>query len=187
MPFDCTSSCSLLFSYFFLKIWQNIKIQAKLLTIFVGKVTYLLSKSVTQMIENLGEVVERYCLASPGNKKFALLSEESTYLANMSELAIYLRWNDSGIVSDHFMELVEMDRTRAEDSMRAIKTFSSLKGLTKHQNSSQTSDDSVGKVTYFLSKSVTQMIENLGKVVERYCLASLGNKKFALLSDESTD
>ena len=49
----------------------------------------------------------------------------------MSQLAIYLRWNDSGIVSDHFMELVEMDRTRAEDFMRAIKTFSSLKGLTK--------------------------------------------------------
>ena len=72
------------------------------------KVTYLSSKSVSQMLENLGEVVERHCLASLGNKKFALLADESTDKANRSQLAIYLRWNDNGAVSDHFMGLVEM-------------------------------------------------------------------------------
>ena len=31
------------------------------------------------------------------------------------------------------------------------------------------------------------MIENLGEVLQRHCLASLGDKKFAFLADESTD
>ena len=94
-----------------------------------NKVTYMSSKIVSQMIENLGEVLERRCLASLGDKKFALLADESTDKANRSQLAIYCRWNDNGSVSDHFMGLIEMDRTRAEDFMRAIETFFIAKGI----------------------------------------------------------
>ena len=93
------------------------------------KVTYLSSKSVGQMIENFGDVLERHCLASLGNNKFALLADESTDKANRSQLAIYCRWNDNGTVSDHFMGLIEMGRTRAEDFMRAIQTFFVAKGV----------------------------------------------------------
>ena len=93
------------------------------------KVTYLSLKSVGQMIENFGDVLERHCLASLGNNKFALLADESTDKANRSQLAIYCRWNDNGTVSDHFMGLIEMGRTRAEDFMRAIQTFFVAKGV----------------------------------------------------------
>ena len=81
------------------------------------------------MLDFLGEVVERHCLASLGNKKFALLAYESTDKANRPQLAIYFWRNDNGAVSDHFMGLVEMGRTRAEDFMREIETFLVAKGV----------------------------------------------------------
>lgn len=81
------------------------------------------------MIENLGEVLERYFLVSLQNKKFALLADESTDKANRSQLSIFCRWNHNGSVSEHFMGLIEMGRTRAEDFMRAIETFFIAKGI----------------------------------------------------------
>ena len=77
------------------------------------------------MIENLGQVLERHLLASLGNKKFALLADESTDKANRSQLAIFCRWNHNASV----MGLIQMERTMAEDFVRTIEVFFVPKGI----------------------------------------------------------
>ena len=95
----------------------------------VNRVSYLSSKSVTQMLANLSQVIEDQLLKSLRGKKFSLLADESTDTANRSQLSIFCRWNNNGIVGDHYMGLVHLERARAEDILQAIETFFTAKGV----------------------------------------------------------
>lgn len=95
--------------------------------------TYVSSTTVSELINILGEHIERKLLRSLRRSQFyTLLADESTDEANHEQLSVYAKFvdrdyafgdPDSKLITDHYLGLIHVDRTNAESLMSAMEQF----------------------------------------------------------------
>ncbi|XP_078327996.1 zinc finger MYM-type protein 1-like [Crassostrea virginica] len=94
------------------------------------KTKYLSSNSVTQIINTISNFHEQELLADMRDKEFALLADESTDMANRSQLSVMARFSRSdNTISTHFLGFVNLDKGTSEAVMEALKSFLLAKGI----------------------------------------------------------
>ncbi|XP_061179464.1 uncharacterized protein LOC133188092 [Saccostrea echinata] len=94
------------------------------------KTSYLSSHSVTQMVQCISDFHERELLSEMRDKEFSLLADESTDIANRSQLCVMARYgNSDGEIATHFLGFVNLTKGTAEAIMEAIKSFLLAKNI----------------------------------------------------------
>lgn len=90
-----------------------------------AKATYLSGTIVSEFIDIIGEYIERKLLDNLLNCNFyTLLADESTDEANREQLSLFAKFIiGRETVSDHFLGIVNVQKTDAESLMMAIEQF----------------------------------------------------------------
>ncbi|XP_033759500.1 uncharacterized protein LOC117341747 [Pecten maximus] len=94
--------------------------------------TYLSVKTATELIELIGENIEQSLLDSLRKAPFySLLADESTDEANKTQLSVFCRWyhESHSNFTDHFMGLVEVQKTDSATLMDVLHGFLIAKGI----------------------------------------------------------
>lgn len=98
----------------------------------LSKTSYLSSQSVTQMVQCISDFHERELLSQMKDKEFSLLADESTDIANRSQLCVMARFgnsDDDNHIATNFLGFVNLTKGTAEAIMEAIKSFLQAKDI----------------------------------------------------------
>ncbi|XP_062616029.1 uncharacterized protein LOC134277729 [Saccostrea cucullata] len=94
------------------------------------KITYLSSKSVSDILKALSDAVEEKELESLRNAPyFALLADESTDEANRTQFALLALWPSEGKFEGRYLGLINVKKTDAQSLLEAIQQFFLAKDL----------------------------------------------------------
>lgn len=92
--------------------------------------TFTSSFSVTDVLSSINTDLEEDLLKCLNEAKFyALLADESSDESRREQFAILARFRRNGKVGDHYLGLIEVQRTDAESLMKEIDRFLIAKGI----------------------------------------------------------
>lgn len=94
--------------------------------------TYLSSTTETELIQIIGEVIERQLLDNLRNSNFfTLLADESTDEQNREQLSLFAKWikRCNEMPTDHFLGIVHVEKTDSETLLNAIQHFLIAKNI----------------------------------------------------------
>lgn len=92
--------------------------------------TYTSSFSVTDVLSSINTVLVEDLLKCLNEAKFyAFLADESSDDSRRERFAILARFRRNGKVGDHYLGLIEVQRTDAESLMKEIQSFLIAKGI----------------------------------------------------------
>lgn len=88
---------------------------------------------MTELISLLSEYIERNILEELRDEKFTLLADESTDSCNRTQFSLFVRWVQKDGPVEHYLGLINVQKTTSLALMTAIEIFFRGKNL-KMQN-----------------------------------------------------